>query len=379
MKIDNSNLRQTIIFSNKPVLYINKIVFVTSDKNWVNRLSNSSLTIKFTCIGNDEKEKKSSQEQLVLGNYITAYHKQPVMEVNRLFSYTENFGLTDDHECKEWEIGIELHNLVFEQNENLEILTTDHSKLTIIDGVVSEIERLKRQFGNLSSSTQNLLRLIPHFRLDWSQEDNDFSDEFNIGVTKPILLSGLVNPEHKIKSSNLLFENSKIARLLVDTFLVEKKLTTTLLKEIHQLIIKDGGKFRTENVIIGDRSKIINPHFSEVTEVQSNLEALVEWYNIEVNRNQMHPLFLSSIFHHNLVKIHPFLDGNGRLARVIASLILLRFNIPPPISIAEDRSEYLNTLRNADSGDIKPLIIFIGNRIIKSMNYALILKHNSNG
>lgn len=377
MKFENSNLIQTITSVDKPVLYINKIVFVTNDTNWASRLFGASLTIKFLCIDKDKREGKSSSEPLSFGTFITPYHRKPVMEINRLFSFTDHFKFTDDSECKQWQVIIGLNNLTFEQNESLEVFITDHTKLTIIDKVISEIERLKNKFGSFSSSTKDLLSLIPHLRLDWSQTNNGFSDEFNIGASKPILLSGLINPEHKMKRSNLLFENSKIAQLLVDTFLIEKKLTANLLKEIHQQIIRDGGIFRTQDVIISDKNKTINPPFSTVSEIHSNLESLVDWYNKEVSNDKMHPLILSSIFHYNLVKIHPFLDGNGRLARVIASLILLSFNIPPPFVKPEDRVEYLNTLRNADSGDVKPLIIFIGNRIIKSMNYALILKHNS--
>ena len=378
IKLEPNALTNTTTSVDKPVLFINKIVFVTNDINWVNRLAGSSLKMTFTCIDKDNKPRKSSGGHLSFGAFITPYHRQPVMEVNQLFSFTEKFHLTDGSECKQWETILELNNLTLVEGERIEIIT-DYYKPSTIEEIINEIERGKKMFGDLNLSTQALLKLIPHYRLDWSQDDNEFSDEFNIGATKPILLSGLANQTHKLKSNSLLFKDSIIAKLLVDTFLVEKKLTINLLKEIHRHIIKDGGQFRNQNVVVSDRQQTVNTSFPDASEIYSELESLINWYNTEMANTKLHPLFISSIFHYNLVKIHPFLDGNGRLARVITSLILLSFNIPPPISELENRVEYLNALRSGDKGDIKPLIFFIGNRIIQSMNYALILKHNSDG
>ncbi len=373
IKLEPSALNWTQKGIVKPLLYINKIVFITDDGNWSNRLFGAELHIKFTCKDNNESVQFSSEELFVFGAYISPYHRQPVLEINKLFSIEDEAIFINNHESKNWEILIELKNLNLLENECIEILTGYNSTNTI-DEIIIEVDRGKKIFYNLNYSIQELLKLIPNFRLDWSLDNEQFSDEFNIGVTKPILLSGLVNQNIKIKNNKLLFEKSKIAKLLVDTFIIEKNLNIELLKEIHRLIIKNGGSFREQNVVIGENSSTINPSFSKVSDIEYELNSLINWYNLEISNNKLHPLFICSIFHYNLVKIHPFLDGNGRLARVISSLILLSFNIPPPISDLRNRPDYLTAIRSADKGDIIPITVFIGKGIIQSINYALTIK-----
>jgi Fic-DOC domain mobile mystery protein B len=76
-------------------------------------------------------------------------------------------------------------------------------------------------------------------------------------------------------------------------------------------------------------------------------------------------------FHHRLVQIHPFPNGNGRHARIMADAMLTRIHGAPPIDwaggrdlgqIGERRTAYIAALRAADRGDIGPLIAFIGPR-----------------
>lgn len=129
MKFDKENLIQKITSIDKPVLYINEIVFVSDDKDWVNRIYGSSLNIKFVCIHEDGREGENCSEQLVFGTFITSNHKKPLMEVNRLYSFVDAFKSTNDNKCKQWQVIIELKNLEFEQNERLEILITDYTKL----------------------------------------------------------------------------------------------------------------------------------------------------------------------------------------------------------------------------------------------------------
>lgn len=242
------------------------------------------------------------------------------------------------------------------------------------DEVIQRVETLKAQIDQANLTTNNLLRLVPSFRLDWGSDDDQVTDEFNIGVTKPILLTGLANEKHKIKSSGLLIKDNKIAQLLVDTFIDKKELTKTLLLQIHKDIIVNGGALRTRDVIVNDITYAVNSIFIDPEEIDHQITGLIEWYNKESHLGELHPIELGAIFHHNLVRIHPFIDGNGRLARIITSLILLSNNIPPPTIKADDRFEYINTLRKADLNDIAPLVQFIGKKIISSMEYVLSIK-----
>jgi hypothetical protein len=125
IKFNQKTNRKTTFSKDKPILYINKVIFLTDDKNWINRLLNSSLIIKFACIDSNNKDRKSHQEPLILSAFITAYHRQPVMEINRRFSFEDTIKITDDSTCTKWKTTIELNNLTLKQNEIIEVIITD--------------------------------------------------------------------------------------------------------------------------------------------------------------------------------------------------------------------------------------------------------------
>lgn len=81
------------------------------------------------------------------------------------------------------------------------------------------------------------------------------------------------------------------------------------------------------------------------------------------------PLEAAALFHHRMVQIHPFTNGNGRHARIAADVLLERVYRHPPVSWAsgvdlqsdnERRAAYIAALRAADRGDLDPLLRFIG-------------------
>lgn len=77
--------------------------------------------------------------------------------------------------------------------------------------------------------------------------------------------------------------------------------------------------------------------------------------------DKLHPVALAAQAHYRLVSIHPFLDGNGRSARLLMNLILMRYGYPPAIIRKRDRLAYINSLEQAQLGgsddDYQQLII----------------------
>jgi fido (protein-threonine AMPylation protein)/transcriptional regulator with XRE-family HTH domain len=107
--------------------------------------------------------------------------------------------------------------------------------------------------------------------------------------------------------------------------LVESKLPLTeyRLKQIHHLVLKgidrkNAGVYRSVPVRIGGSSHVPPEPF----EVPRLMEELFAFY--EVEKKRMHPVLLAAEMHERLVTIHPFIDGNGRTARLLMNLILLR-------------------------------------------------------
>ncbi len=66
--------------------------------------------------------------------------------------------------------------------------------------------------------------------------------------------------------------------------------------------------------------------------------------------------------HHRFTQIHPFQDGNGRVARALASLVLIRGGMFPMVVPRDEKPVYLKTLEFADRGDLAPLVLLISRR-----------------
>lgn len=94
--------------------------------------------------------------------------------------------------------------------------------------------------------------------------------------------------------------------------------------------------------------------------VQEEMERLVAWYLKAQEKTP--PELLSAWLHHRFTYIHPFQDGNGRVARALASLVFLKAGLFPLVLRDSDRLEYIDALERADSGDIGPLVALFAKR-----------------
>jgi Fic family protein len=100
------------------------------------------------------------------------------------------------------------------------------------------------------------------------------------------------------------------------------------------------------------------------------MDILLTWAN--ENEPKLHPVIVSAIFHYNFVRIHPFPDGNGRLARLLMNLFVLR-NTFTPINIdSSERDEYLRCLAEGDqSQNLTPFVEFIAAKMLDTQKELL--------
>jgi Fic family protein len=101
------------------------------------------------------------------------------------------------------------------------------------------------------------------------------------------------------------------------------------------------------------------PDFSKVPNL------LDELFN-DITKIRSHQVVVAAYLHHRLVQIHPFTDGNGRVARLISNLYLMRSGYPPVVLRKEERKKYYDNLRRADSGKLGPFANFIGKALDES-------------
>lgn len=156
--------------------------------------------------------------------------------------------------------------------------------------------------------------------------------------------------------------------------LVEKgknyTLSERLIRSIHQIVVQEtekeyAGQYRTANVYIAG-AKHTPPDALEVPKLMSET---IKWLN--QNRKKLHIVELAALFHHKLVYIHPFFDGNGRTARLAMNLLLMQAGYPLAIVLKNDRKKYYNVLAKADRNNYLPLVNFITQSVEGSLDIYL--------
>ena len=147
------------------------------------------------------------------------------------------------------------------------------------------------------------------------------------------------------------------------------ELKETDILTLHQILMKDilggAGRYRTAEVRIKGSTHIPAPAY----EIPFKIRDMLETYNR--NPNELLPIEMAARLHHQLVHIHPFHDGNGRIARLLMNLTLLHYGYPMTIILRADRKRYYNSLQIADRGNLIPFTNFIGSNVEQALDLHL--------
>lgn len=147
-------------------------------------------------------------------------------------------------------------------------------------------------------------------------------------------------------------------------------LSEQLIRMLHHMVMKKtdeefAGTYRTSNVFIAG-SDHVPPDALHVLE---EMKALMHWFTVA--KKQLNPVELATLLHHKLVSIHPFFDGNGRTARLVMNIILMKAGYPLVIIMKHDRKKYYRALDQADKGNYTLLMRFIAQSVERSLDVYL--------
>jgi Fic family protein len=99
---------------------------------------------------------------------------------------------------------------------------------------------------------------------------------------------------------------------------------------------------------------------------------LQEWSRSTKRREPRHPIVHAAEHHAWFERIHPFVDGNGRVGRLLLNFLLLQQGYPPAVILAEKRRQYLQALRTADGGNPNPLAEVVARSVSSTLSRFLI-------
>ncbi|OGY17868.1 MAG: hypothetical protein A2900_00450 [Candidatus Chisholmbacteria bacterium RIFCSPLOWO2_01_FULL_50_28] len=234
------------------------------------------------------------------------------------------------------------------------------------------VEKKKRLDSLRPLPTSLVNRLREQVIIEWTYNSNAIEGtSLSLRETELIIEHGLTIKGKPLKEH---FEaiNHKGAILFLEK-LVEKggfRIDQLLIRQIHQLILKEidndhAGRYREVEVKITG-SGFVPPSPARLPIAMRQLE---KW--LAKSENQQHLIDYSALAHFKLVDIHPFIDGNGRTARLLMNLILMNRGYPPTVILKTDRQKYYRALDLAHRGELKLFVDFIGRSVERSLTWYL--------
>ena len=210
----------------------------------------------------------------------------------------------------------------------------------------SEVDKLKEMLDKKRPlSKETIKSLKESVNLEWTYNSNGIEGNTLTLRETQVVLEGITVGGKSIKEHLEAINHEKAILYLDEIVKDENPITEWHIKNIHQLILKDidnenAGRYRKENVTIKGATHI-PPDYLKVPEL---MEKLILTYN---TWNEYHPIIQAALLHGELVKIHPFIDGNGRTSRLLMNLDLMNSGYNPVIIKKESRLKYYEALDKA--------------------------------
>ncbi|MBQ0007450.1 MAG: Fic family protein [bacterium] len=211
-------------------------------------------------------------------------------------------------------------------------------------------------------------RLGMKFSVEYNYNSNHIEgNTLTYGQTELLLLFGKVNGEGNLKDFiDMKASNVGLKMMTEEAMTSRLPLTQNFIRQLHKTILREdytvyrtlpdgvqtsyvihAGQYKTRpNSVItryGDRFDYASPE-----ETPALMNDLVDWYNDAERKGDMSPVELAALFHYRYIRIHPFEDGNGRIARLMVNYILARHNWPMIVVRSRMKNKYLDALHQSD-------------------------------
>jgi Fic family protein len=231
---------------------------------------------------------------------------------------------------------------------------------------MNNIEKLFKEWQSLQPLKPELQRDInQQFMVDFNYNSNHLEgNTLTYGQTKLLLLFGdtignaSIQDYEEMKAHNVGLELMKVEatdkdRMLSEHFIRELN-HTILVRDFYKTSREGDFRYKVNVGIYKTRpNSVITPtgelfDYASPEETPALMSDLIAWYRDEEQRGKLKVEELAALFHYRYIRIHPFEDGNGRIARLLVNYILLRNQYPMLVIRTDDRQNYLKTLHQCD-------------------------------
>ncbi|MCX6697924.1 MAG: Fic family protein [Methanoregula sp.] len=188
-----------------------------------------------------------------------------------------------------------------------------------------------------------------------------------LSETKLILSEGITVGGRTLREHLEATNNAEGYDLIVRLAHDQAPLNHITIQQVHEIvtrgILESAGRYRTHNVRI--TGAVRSP--PDWQKIIPEMDRLIH----EIAQNDRSVIEMTAYIHHRFVAIHPFIDGNGRVARLLGNLYLIRNGYPPVVLSQKKRLQYYHALREADNGDLSLFVLFIARAINEALSHYL--------
>ncbi|MFH1750510.1 MAG: Fic family protein [Candidatus Micrarchaeota archaeon] len=236
----------------------------------------------------------------------------------------------------------------------------------------SRLEGKLAKLNELRPLSQEMLkRLREKFEVDMTYHSNAIEgNRLSLRETWLVLRRGMTIRGKSLIEHLEATNHLEALNLLEKMATTKKKIAEIDVLSLHAAILdkidpQNAGFYRHEQVFI-EGSKISLPNWKHVPGMMK--EVYSELNNTDKGIDAIHSAVK---VHYQTVRIHPFVDGNGRLARLLMNLRLIRASFPPTILRREERRAYYSALDKADKADFRSLAMLFAGDVEKSLDLYL--------
>ena len=233
-------------------------------------------------------------------------------------------------------------------------------------------------------------RIWQKFRFDWNYHSNNIEgNSLTFGETKSLLLHNITAQGKPLKDHIEITGHNEAIDALMDLTRGDSPLTESFVRQLHALILRERyqvdaitaegaptrrwievGQYKAgQNHVQTVTGEIFR--FAEPMDVPGKMHALLQLINELQAPSIAQVVLMAAKAHYDFVLIHPFDDGNGRMARLLMNLILIKYGFPPAIIKTQDKEKYFSALRQADGGQFEVFAEYIAGCICASMQIML--------
>lgn len=244
--------------------------------------------------------------------------------------------------------------------------------IEIVDGLKRDLDALR------PLPTDVVARVAQKTRIEFNYHSNAIEgNTLTLGETRSLILHGLTAQGKPMRDHLDIEGHNDAVRAMEEAVRRKEALNGVFIRNLHSVLLREpyemdaltaDGKLTKRLITIGQYKTAPNNvrtstgeihYYTPPEQVSSEMSDLVDWYRDQEDRGE-HPIVVAATFHYRFVRIHPFDDGNGRMARLLMNMILIRHGYTLAIVGREGRERYIQEIEDvAKTNTLSRFIEFI--------------------